>query len=323
MKPRIFIAICLLPFFVLANDGQDYVKTTANRGIMGLRNYEVVFASEEDELSSLGGTSLIQDYYIIKIGKDDKYIIIDSLQTRIMCAGDSNCIVYESMDDSLTYLISITLSPVLTYDTLIALKNKDGNNWISTMESIFRCSIKDSIIVYNSWRISHMGALNVIKIKSDNKWELRYSVRNAIDADMTLDFSQFLICTFDSIYTGDYRPGCIYIYDVYKDSLYLFDIPGCGITRANRLFRDSSVYYLKCDNKDCNIWRITQEGAISKITDVYDPYYVSDFSIHERERGLSMYNSRPIISDRHISYSICNWNDRAYSRSVQLKLEDY
>lgn len=297
-------------------------ESTVEFRIQGLTDYRVFFASTKDEKSFFEGSTLAQNYYIARLSDELGYEIIDSIYTRKLFACDTNAIAYEEIDDTNTYIVVLTLSPIAIYDTLISLRSKDPDNWISKMEMGIECSIKDSIITYWQNPLAVNDEFRILKILPDNEWEMLRTFRNIGNIDITLDFSQLLICTRDSLTEDNLSPNRLFIYEICSDSLYPIDELGSGIIRAQGFYRDSAMYYLKDIYGNRNIWKYSHESGNIRLTDIDKPFYICEFSIRERERLYSLPIKEFIIVKRSLDYSICNWNDQSYLKSSSIYIDE-
>lgn len=308
MKTIYLLFYIVISSSLFANEIQSYLKTATRLLCDGLQNYEVVYSPSylEFEYSPSDPHSYLQDpYYIIKSVGESGYVILDSIRTRFVCAGDTNVIIFESRDDSLSYFVAITLSPQIIYDTLIALENDDNQNWISSIWMYLRFSIRDSVLIYDD-TTSNNKDCRIIKILPDNNWKELVSFGNIRNFHMLWDYSKFLICTHYPYNKKDYPAYRLFEFNLGLDSLYEREDLEGKIMRAIQYYEDSSLYFLQCIGKNCNVWELKPDGEKVNLTNQKPPYYVFEFGL----RGTDLH------------YKVWKRGNRDYEKPYWIKLED-
>lgn len=198
---------------------------------------------------------LIRDRYVVRIdssGIDDGYQILDTIQSQYIRPADSNVFIYTDIGESNTYLIALTLSPILTRDTLLYFANDDPKNWLQTVFEM-SCSIRDSVLVIASWDTRESTNIQLIKILPDNKWKVEKKFNSVRSTSISHDFTQILICPHSGF--EELAPaGSIMVIDLLLDSTYVLKELGNANIQAKRRSRNSPIYSLQKISNKTDIW---------------------------------------------------------------------
>jgi len=210
---------------------------------------------------------LIRDRYVVRIdssGIDDGYQILDTIQSQYIRPADSNVFIYTDIGESNTYLIALTLSPILTRDTLLYFANDNPKNWLQTVFEM-SCSIRDSVLVIASWNTRESTNIQLIKILPDNKWKVEKKFNSVRSTSISHDFTQILICPHSGF--EELAPaGSIMVIDLLLDSTYVLKELGNSNIQAKRRSRKSPIYSLQEINNKTDIWVYFYRDKPVKIT---------------------------------------------------------
>jgi len=296
-----FIYMILMPLLLCLlaiNTNADNTSNGTFLNINGLKKYGLLIKEKDND--SKKDDNEIEKYYVVDIKDSEKHIILDSIATRIVFAGDTNTIIYELTDNKKSYLVSFRLSPEIKRDTLIEITYNEPNNWIKDSDS-FVCSIKDSIL---SYKLTKQNDITILKILPDNDWKTIKKLAKPLTQTISNDFTQILICTQDlhsleklipsdlgiigdvniddSLISDfgkketEYPLGSILIYDILLDSIYTVDNAGTSNTFALRLHRNSPIYYTKNTDNIDNLYTCSERNLEKRLTNCEYPYYVCD-----------------------------------------------
>lgn len=256
--------------------------------VSGTADYGLIVAHEASDYS------FENTYYVVRYPEAINPLYLDTIKTRVFFAGDTNCIVYEDLDKCNSYLISLTLSPVILRDTLIILSYDDESNWINELDRYVVCSIKDSIIAYRYYTEPSKWNVCAIRIMPDNNIETINTYYNPYHFSISNDFSQILICTGPKNNVNDPPDGSLLIYDLPTDSISIMSKLGNPIKFAKRKSRNSPIYYLKSIKDTQNLWSYSSKHGSTRFTDYKYPLYVRGFD----------------IKNDIINYTQCDFRDR-------------
>ncbi len=330
MRSIFLLLILLLSINLFGEHTQEYLKNASSYstswGFDALSNYRLKFASE-DELSKFENDPMNHPaikFYITTMDTACHYLIIDSIESRLIGVGDTNVLIIEKVDDTAAHLITLFLSPKLEHDTLITINLDNPNNWISKTWLFRGCSIKDSIVFYEILdKDSAKSNCAIIKIQADNKWQVAQQFNFPIRSCITKDFRQILICTPFQVTEEPYEQGRLYIYDIPLDSFYLVNELKNGVKSAERLFRDSSIYCHRRQNDELNVWELRPDGSNINLTNITYPKYVNMYYIITYDKFdwhciESYYDHGNVIQ-----YDIKSWTDWNYFDRKRVFLKDY
>ncbi len=223
---------------------------------------------------------LSKNFQIIRFTDDNKYLIIDSVQTPQIRACDTNCFFYETVDEKFEYLVSLRIANKNVRDTLLKIPVDDSLNWLKYLSRHFYGSIKESVIVLKKgdrWT-AQIRDLEIIKILPQNKWRLLRKLRDIGSCEISMDFTQILMCSNESTLIGnDLLPqGTLLLYDIPLDSLRILRDLGTAIRFSLRWDRNSPIICEKVMDSVGNIWSFLPGQDPKQLTFFKYPLTVGD-----------------------------------------------
>lgn len=224
---------------------------------------------------------LIRDRYVVRIdssGIDDGYQILDTIQSRYIRPADSNVFIYTDIGELNTYLIALTLSPILTRDTLLYFANDDPKNLFQTVFEM-SCSIRDSILVLGSWNTIETTNIQLIKVLPDNQWRVEKEFNNVRSTSISHDFTQILICP-GSGFKKLAPAGSIMVIDLLLDSTYVLKELGNSNIQAKRRSRKSPVFSLQESDGKADIWVYFYKDKPVKLTNYESEIEIKGFRLY-------------------------------------------
>lgn len=232
---------------------------------------------------------LFRDEYLVRIdssGIDDGYQILDTIQSQYIEPADSNVFIYTDIGESNTYLIALTLSPILTRDTLLYFANDDPKNWLINIAEM-SCSIRDSILVLASWNTSESTNIQLIKVLPDNQWKVEKEFNSVRSTSFSHDFTQLLICPH-SQFTNLAPAGSIMIIDLLLDTTYVLKELGNSNIQAKRRSRESPIYALQKISNKTDIWVYFYRDKPVKLTHFDSEIEIIGFQLFHNYLFLSV-----------------------------------
>ena len=260
--------------------------------ILGVNyDYSFIFTPSHDD------ASIFMDIYVAREtynrAQPYEFEILDSLHTPAIFAADTNIIVYVSVGEENTHLISMTLSPGQSHDTLLSIANTDDANWLAKLKMgpTIHYSFHDSVIVYQSGETIKDAILpyptpdrtfaniDIVKILPDNGWKLLSSFDAVLSRRMANDKSQVYICTSMPEHPADPPEGSVIVYDLTLDSAYLAEGLGQSNLVVKRLDTNSPFFYIKVSGDDWNLWEYSENTGAKQITEYKYPQRICCFSV--------------------------------------------
>ena len=232
---------------------------------------------------------LLRDEYLVRIdnsGIDDGYQILDTIQSQYIQPADSNVFIYTDIGESNTYLIALTLSPILTRDTLLYFANDDPKNWLNNIAEM-SCSIRDSILVLASWNTSESTNIQLIKVLPNNQWKVEKEFNSVRSTSISHDFTQLLICPHSG-FTNLAPAGSIMIIDLLLDTTYVLKELGNSNIQAKRRSRESPIYALQKISNKTNIWVYFYRDKPVKLTHFDSEIEIIGFKLFYRYLLISV-----------------------------------
>ncbi len=198
-----------------------------------------------------------------RVTKSKYEVIHQGYSDLPLIKSSTNTISYLAKDEINSHLICYNI-PEDIVDTVISIRNDTAFNVVQEIERnrnqwIYLAA--DSILITNTDQ-QNVKMYQFYRLKDENNLELFHELESHANLSVCKDFSQVYIDIPKDNYFRSWPFYRILIYDVEINEFFELgsaDI-NFGYYSPKRLSRSDYLYFIKCMNKENEIWRVNNDG---------------------------------------------------------------